>query len=393
MPASHMFKYYSDKLRQQPLTSEEREERDRDFGGFSNNQFYRDMRKINFLKKHSRSHQGSDDRYTVRQAYNLIDESDTQMEDLNIRLSFMSEQKLTKATLIQGGKLAASTVVQGAGKYAGSTLGGVAGFAVAGPPGAILGGLGGAILGSYFTKKVYKNFDRELGKKMKWDKTAKGIYPSTKDIDSSISAAYLGADVDAKESKVGAEENILSKNITKKLGVPNLLTKIPFYDMNKIRHELKKAKNPLSVNKQFKIINLLDQLEETLNNEFENVKLPISRLSPLDEGITPSITTAIKEFQNYKMPAETKITLAEITEKYESAKKFIASNRVLIAKLSTDTEWRYPAGAVTDQDLIAKAQADEEEEIKAEIEATALKEGYEGDSLGDTSSSTWNTPL
>ncbi|WP_369790703.1 hypothetical protein [Rouxiella sp. WC2420] len=399
MPQStYMFKHYSDKLRQQPQTTQEREERDRDFGGFSNNQFYRETIKKHFSKNHPQSPRDSDDRYTVRQAYNLIDESDTQMEDLNIRLSFMHELKLAKALKIQTAKAVVSSGVKSAGAYAGMVLGGGVGTMVAGPAGTLMGGIAGATVGGFFGKKVYKNAERELGKKMGWNKTAKGIYPSTKDIGASIASAYLGADIDAKEfknsveghAKKGLNKSIISGELKIILKV---LKYLPLSDLYKIGYERNKAKKPLSINKQGKIVDLFEQLEDVLNKEYENVQLPISRLSPTDDGIAPSITSAIKEFQNYKMPFETKITLAVIKDKYESAKKFIASNRVLIAKLSPVDESDFSTGAIANRELIAKDQADKEAKVKEEMKATALKDGYEGDSLGETSSNRWNTPL
>ncbi|MGP3004276.1 hypothetical protein [Serratia bockelmannii] len=264
----------------------------------------------------------SNDKLKVRQVYWLLDEAGDQMEFLNLTLTGLLKNKFGKNAL----RIISKDLVSKGVTYSSSAMGATIGTVIGGPAGGAVAGVMSGSAGA----KAYKNLERGFASKNpKWK--IKTLYPSTNNIDKSISNAYLQRGNKSVRNNDAPKEGF---SLAMKTGAGVLKKLLPGKIVFETLYSSLQAYKGLSSEKIRKINQLITELETVVMNELESSIAALERLNTneLKQGNTQKLysLTKFKKIDNYLISKE------ELVKKREGVANWAAKNRQILMLLEAD---------------------------------------------------------
>lgn len=265
----------------------------------------------------------SNDKLKVRQVYWLLDEAGDQMGFLNLTLTGLLKNKFGKNAL----RIISKGLVSKGVTYGSSAIGATIGTVIGGPAG---GAVAGVMSGSAGTK-AYKNLERGFASKNpKWK--IKTLYPSTNNIDKSISNAYLQRDNKSVRNNDAPREGF---SLAMKTGAGAIKKLLPGKVLFETLYSSLQAYKGLSSEKIRKINQLITELETVVMNELESSIAALERLdtNELKQGNAQKLysLTKFKKIDDYLISKE------ELVKKREGVASWVAKNRQILMLLDANS--------------------------------------------------------
>jgi len=261
----------------------------------------------------------SNDKLKVRQVFWLLDEAGDQMEFLHLTLKAMLNNEIGSNFL----RIAAKDYMHKGTTYASGALGGIMGGLVGGPAGGATGGIMAGKSGSL----AYKNLERGFASKNpKWK--IKTLYPSTSNIDKSISNAYM------QRNNTSLRNNDVPKaglSLAIKLGGGLLKKLTPVFSTLENIYASYQASKGMSGDKINKLNTLLVEVTSVSMEECGSALAAFERLNI--ESLNQNGVQKCNAVKKFKKAEDYVISREKLEKKRDNVNTWVERNRQLLIEL------------------------------------------------------------
>lgn len=261
----------------------------------------------------------SSDKLKVRQVFWLLDEAGDQMEFLNLTLNAMLKNNLGSNFL----RIASKDYLHRGVTCASGALGGIMGGLVGGG----MGGAAGGIMAGKSGSKAYKNLERGFAaNNPKWK--IKTLYPSTSNIDKSLSNAYMQRDNKSLRNNDAPREGL---SMAIKLGGGILSKLTPLTSTLENIYAFWQASQGVSGDKIKKINRLLVEVATVATKECESSMAAFESLNFY--SLNQSGMQKFNAITKFKKAEDYIITREKLEKKRDNVNAWVEKNRQLLIEL------------------------------------------------------------